>query len=145
MQPKANFEFSGLSYYSYEELVKLGGLKILVNKQPLDLFSEGWSFQRFQQILANAEAKEKPKKRSVDLYETVSIKKNYRAYPSTQAGQFIGLKARLKRKDGQLFEGKVTKSNDQKLWLLSRSVKGELELPFSHQEIETFEVFVRVN
>ena len=145
MQPKANFDFAGLTYYSYEELVKLGGLKILVNKQPLDLFSEGWSFQRFQQILVNAQEREKPKKRSVDLYETVSIKKDFRPFASTQASQFIGLKARLKRNDGQLFEGKITKSNDQKLWLTSRSVKGELELPFLHKEIETFEVLVQIN
>jgi hypothetical protein len=145
MQPKANFNFEGITYYSYEEFVKLGGLRILINKKPFDLFSEGWSFDSFQQILVNAQNRQKEKEAPKELYKTVFVERDYRTFPSTQAGRFIGLKAKVYRADGSLFEGKVSKVDDQRVWLISRSMKGELTLPFTHREVQKFEVFVQVN
>ena len=145
IQPKANFDMGGIFYYDYEELVELSGFQMSINRKPVEKILEGWSYQKYSDILARElvrkRQREMPNQRQ---YETVVIKREYRVQPLQNAGNFIDFDVRVTRNDGTLYLGKLTKTNDKNLWVLRRSSEGEITFPIKRTDVKSFEARVQV-
>ncbi len=144
MQPKPTFDPLALSYYSYEDFIIHGGLKVLINKKPLNIEPNSWSMEKFDQIKINYLEKQRQTQETPNQYQTVLVKQEYQQKPIGQVARFIGAKAKILRADGKLFEGKIVKVDSRRVWLQIVSSEGELELSVMPKDIRRLEVLVKV-
>ncbi|TQV85283.1 hypothetical protein [Aliikangiella coralliicola] len=141
-QPKVNFEFAGITYYSYEELLDLSGFRLAINNKSVKQLMSGWSFANYSNI-AELVAKEK-RRLSIEAnnqYETVLVSKSYQTVPLSSAGNYINFPVKLTRDDGHLYEGKLIKTSDKSLWVLIRSAQGEATIPVARNRIIQIEAY----
>lgn len=141
LKPKANFDFDGFSYYSAQELLDMSGLRVMVNDTAVTEFLSGWSGENFAKISQNViqeRAKDDP---SQPLYRQVVVTKEYHDLPVSTARQYIGFQVRVRRDDGKLFDGKLSRAEDSSIWITQRSASGEITIPVALTRVSQFQVY----
>ncbi|TQV74117.1 hypothetical protein FLL45_14770 [Aliikangiella marina] len=142
IQPKANFEFEGVNYYTFEELRDLSGLRVSVNGTQVSDYFEGWTGENFNLIAENL-MKERAAKLGATspLYQQVVITREYKAMNLNRAAEFLEEKVRVTRDDGRVFEGILSRTSDRSIWLFQKSLTGDVTIPFARTRIVKFEVY----
>lgn len=142
IQPKANFEFEGVDYYTFDELESLSGLRITVNGTQVSSYFDGWTGESFNRIAENLF-----KERAVELgatsplYKQVVITKAYKVFNLNRASEFEKEKVRVTRDDGRIFEGTLSRTSDKSIWLFQKLPTGDVTIPFARTRVVKFEVY----
>ena len=117
LQPKANFDINGLTYYTADELMDLSGLRVAVNDVTVTEFLPGWTGETFNKISQNVLQKRAKEESTKPLYQTVIITKEYHDLPISTAPKYIGFKVRVKRDDGKIFIGVLSRTTEKSVWV----------------------------
>lgn len=141
IQPQAGFDHNGLSYYTGEELMGLSGLRVSINDVAVTEFLNGWSGETFSKISQNVMQQRAKENSNKPLYQQVIITKEYQDLPISAARQFEGYKVRVKRDDGTLFSGVLSRTSEKSIWITQRSTSGEITVPVAIRRVTQFEVF----
>ena len=142
IQPKANFEFEGFNYYTFDELLNMSGLRVNVNGTQVSEYFDGWTGKNFNQIADNL-----MKERAVELgttsplYKQVVITKEFKTFNLNRATEFENETVRVTRDDGRVFEGTLSRTSDKSIWLFQKLSTGDVTIPFARTRVVKFEVY----
>jgi len=140
MEPKPSFSVDDFGYYDENELRDILGLKLSVNDQNVESVFDQWSLEKFEQIVIEGTAIEnndlfKPR------YENVLIKRSFEKESLSSVGKFINYKVKVIRNDGKIFQGKLTKINDNKLFISMMIEKGIVKISVETGLVKEFFVY----
>ena len=141
IQPKANFEFDGLNYYSQQELIDMSGLRVTIDGEEVKEYFENWTAKDFQQIAPNLLQKRVAEQNSQQLYQQVIVTKNYHDVNPSTANSYLNERVRITRDDGRVFEGELSRTSERSVWLYQRQPTGDITIPIARTRVVKFEVY----
>ncbi|MDH5434576.1 MAG: hypothetical protein OEY19_11575 [Gammaproteobacteria bacterium] len=145
--PSANTNWVNYDEYSVEELVSIVGMKAYINDKQVDFDFEGWTNKKLDKILDLKKEKvitENDAAGGVNQYQTVMIYKAFEEIGIASIKNYVGFKAKIKRKDGNKFEGTIDKLNSSSIMITIYSKDGKVQLPILLEEIASIEVYKEV-
>jgi len=142
LKPQVNFKFEDLKLYDYSQLIESTGMRVTVNNKPVKLAVEGLSFKDLGKITALAKSKKKAKATPKESYRLVSIEYAYQNKALSEAVEFVDFKVKVTRDDGRLYQGKLTKTSNEKIWVAVHSKDGSVTYPISRNRVSEFQVYM---
>ncbi len=141
LQPKINFEIKNIADYDYLQFVESSGLKVWVNDKPVNLITEGWSLEKISKIKKQAQQLKDQSALPPPSYQFTIVPQSFQKISLNSIDKYLQYRVKVKRDDGQIFEGRLTKLSRDKIWIMTHNKNGKLTLPFNRSEINTVEVY----
>ena len=140
IQPSVSFSFADFGYYDEPELRKLLGLKLEINHQTVTTLFNDWALDRFNQIVIR-ETSDETETGNQSRYKTVFIKREFQKQSVSSVRNFISQKIRVLRRDGKIFEGKLSEIKNNKLYIAMTRQGGIVEVAVEMGSVKEFSVY----
>jgi len=140
IEPKPSFSFTDFGYYNEIELRELLGLKITVNDQNVDTIFNQWSLDKFKKIVI-VDSEDQQDNQLKPRYENVIVKRTFDKEPLSSARDFIDYKVKVVRKDGKIYQGRLTEVKNNKLYIAMPVEKGTVKLSVEFDRAIEFFVY----
>jgi len=139
IQPKINFSFNDFGYYDEQELRELLGLTFSVNGQTTQKFFDGWSVDKYNQIIIKKDLQDQ--NTSNKRFEVVTIKRRYEQEPLDRATRFIDQQVKLVRGDGLEYTGMLRRVEANKIYIDRFIEGGVVQQGVERKQIAGFYVY----
>ena len=139
IQPQTSFSFKGFGYYDEQELRELMGLDFKVNGQTSQRIFEGWSLDKFNQIIVKKDSQSgnSANKR----FEIITIKRRYEQEPLDRADRFIDQQVKIVRDDGVEYIGMLRRTEPNKIYIDKSIEGGIVQLGIERRQVAGFYVY----
>jgi hypothetical protein len=141
VKPKVTFDFKNVPNYDYAQLIDAAGVQVTVNNQDIPLAIEGASFTQFERLLQYAKDKEDAAARPKDRYKMVTIPQSFQQVATSSIGQYKDYRARITRDDNQVYEGKLARFSNDRIWIVVRGKTGEVTIPVRRNRLKLVEIY----
>ncbi len=141
IQPKATFDFEGVSYYTYDELIEQSGFSVSINDKPVESILDSWSGEAFNKIAARElvrRAKDDPESTH---YKNLKQTKKFQSVRLSSVGDYLNYKVRIVRNDKRKFVGKLSRVSKKQVWLTMYAGGGNAVIPLYRSRMRKLEVF----
>ena len=140
--PPAPIDPTELQHYSAEDAIKLLGLKMQVNGEPVADLSATWDSAAVARALGAEPESEQLAEEAVPnpAERVVMIQKSYHPTPVGELGQHVGKIAKLQTATGATFRGQLERVADDIVKIKIRKSGGSVTLSLRTNEINSAEV-----
>ncbi len=139
IRPQVSFTMADFGYYDEQELRKILGLELEINKQIVTGVFNNWALDKFEKIDIRDDSEQEAAAKQ-KRFENIIIKRNYRRETLQTVKNYLNYKVKVVRNDGKIFEGNLTQINNDRYYISMPVQSGTVEVRIESKLIE--EIFV---